>query len=107
MTLIECGAEAVEPCLPQSPITGEPDFELMKRLWPERVEASLPGGPHRHETRIMQDPQVPRNTGLVNSSLADDVVHLLLALAKRLDNAATAGIRQCFKRIELHIDAYA
>src|SRR5262245_36814900 len=79
---LERGAEAVEAGFPQSPVAREPRVELAERLRPKRVDAALPVRSHRYETRLVENAQVPRDTGLVDPGLVDDLANLSLAAAQ-------------------------
>src|SRR5262245_5538798 len=105
--LLECRAEAIETRLPQLPVTGEPGIDLAERLRPQRIQAALPVRPHRDETRLVQDAQVPRDAGLMDAGFLDDVVDLPLAAAQRLDDAAPRRIGQGLEWIQMHEYVYA
>ena len=44
------------------------------------------------KSRLMQYAQVPRNSRLMDLNLIDEIIHRVLAFAKRLDNPQTYGV---------------
>lgn len=97
--MLQGGAEAVEPRLPQGAVVGEPVIQLFEGFGPERIESSLAVRPHLHEPGLEQDAQMSRNTRLMNIELVDHVVDLLLSDAERLDNATPGGVGKRLERI--------
>src|SRR5262249_34984572 len=90
--LFECCSQTVQACFPQLAVLRQPLVELAEGVRPERVEPPLSLRPHRNEACFVQDAKMPGNTGLMDASLLDDVVHLPLAVAQRFDDAAASRV---------------
>ena len=86
LLFIECTGKLVEPLLPDTPIVGDPDVEFLKRLRSKGIEALLPLRADIQKTRLMQYPQMPRHTGLMNFNLIYQIVDGLLAFTERFDD---------------------
>ena len=54
---------------------------------------------HRNEACVRQDAQMPRHAGLMDARLVDDIAHLALAGAQRLDDAAACRIGQHLENV--------
>src|SRR5258705_10542354 len=80
----------------------EPRIDLAEWLRLQGVEAALPIRPHRDEPRLVEDAEVPRHAGLMDTGLLDDVTNLVLAMAKGLDDATARRIGECLEDGELH-----
>jgi hypothetical protein len=90
--LFECCSQTVQTCFPQLAVLREPLVQLAEGLGQERIKPPLSLRTHRNEARFGQDTKMPRNTGLVDASLLDDVVDLLLTAAERFDDAAARRV---------------
>src|SRR5215510_10836021 len=97
--LLHGRAEAIEPLLPEAAVVGDPGVELLERLRAQRVEPPLSVGTHPDEAGFEQQPQVSRDSGLMDLQALDDVVHLLLSAPQNLDDLAARRISQRFEDI--------
>jgi hypothetical protein len=64
-------------------------------------------GTNLDEAGLAQDPQVPRNAGLVDADLFDDVVDRALSAPKGFDDGAARWVGEDFEEISMHRYAYA
>src|SRR5262245_34234204 len=78
LLLFEGNPQSVEARCPQLAIRCPPRLELVKWFSPQRITPALSIRPHRNETGVTQDSQMPRHSGLVNPRPPDDVVDLPL-----------------------------
>src|SRR5262245_34509549 len=85
----------------------DPLIELAEPVGPQRGKPALPIGSHRYEAGLVKDAQVPRDAGLVDTSLLDDVIHLPLADEQRLDDTAASRVGESLEGIYMHAGAYA
>jgi len=104
--LLERLCEAIKAALPQAAVTGEPGFELVEGLSPQRVQALLAERAHRDEAHLIQYPQVSGYSGLMDSGVLDDLTHRLLAALQRLDDAAPGGVSERLKSVYIHSRVY-
>jgi hypothetical protein len=104
--LLKRGAEAVQPRLPRTAVHRQPPLELAERLGPEGVETPLSVRPHRHEPRVLQNAEMPGDTGLVDPGLCDDVTDRLFSVTQGLEDLTAGSVSQGVKRIYLHCGIY-
>jgi hypothetical protein len=105
-SLLERGAEAVQPRLPRTAVHRQPPLELAERLRSEGVKTPLSVRPHGHEPRALQNAEMPGDTGLVDPRLCGDVTDRLLPMAQGLDDLTARSVSQGLKRIYLHGGIY-
>ena len=99
MFALERRPESIEAVLPERTVLMQPGLELLEWFGPEGVEATLSVGTNGHEPGLVEDAQVARHPGLMDSCPLDDVVDLLLASAQHLDDAAPGRIGKSLERI--------
>jgi hypothetical protein len=103
---LERFSETIQAPLPEPAIAGEPGVELAEGLGPQRVQALLTVRAHRDEARFMEYPQVPRDSGLLDSAVPDDLTHRLLAAFQRLDDVTPGAIGEGLESVYMHYSVY-
>jgi hypothetical protein len=78
-------AELVETTSPQMPIPLYPSIEVHKGFGAERIEALLALGPDTHESRLLQDTEMPRYAGLVDVDALHNGIDRMLTAPKDFD----------------------
>src|SRR6266849_7960486 len=94
---LELLREPVKAGLPQAAVLRDPCVELAERFRSKRVQALRPLGADFDEPRLVQDPEVSGDAGLLDVHGVDDVVHRHLAISKDLDDPTARGIGQGLK----------
>jgi hypothetical protein len=98
--------KSIKPLPPHPAIGRNPSVKVLERFRAERVEALLTVWPDLNETRFVQNPKVPRNAGLVDRNVVDDVVHGQLTIPKDFDDPETRGVGECLNRANMHREIY-
>src|ERR1041385_4588066 len=98
-TPLELGAQPVQPWLPDRSVGGGELRQLLEGLWPERVEPPAPVRPDGHEIRVLQDGELPRDTGLADVDGLDELADRALPAPQHLDDTTPGRIRQDLENI--------
>lgn len=104
--MLQRHGETIKATLPKAAIASEPDFELLKRIGPQRVQTLLSKRAHHDEARIIQYSKVSRYSGLMDPRVLDDLTHRLLTALQRLDNAPPGAIGESPESVYMHSYVY-
>lgn len=99
-------AKLVETTSPQLPILAQPGIQVPEGLRAKRVKALLALGPDAHESGLLQDAEMPRNAGLVDLDVDDDVIDRMLAAPEDFDDAEPHRVSQGLECLNMHTGVY-
>lgn len=85
-------AKLVKTSFPQLPILAQPGIEVSEWLSAKGIESLLTFGPHTHKPRLLQDPEMPRYTGLIDIDVVDDVVDRMLAASEHFHDVESGRV---------------
>ncbi len=94
MFLLERGSKTIESRVPNFSVFGKPRIELPEWLGFQGIKAALPIRSHRYETCLVQNTEMPRDPGLMDPGIDNNVANLVLAAAQRFDNATTSWVSE-------------
>src|SRR5207245_4319438 len=86
-----CG-KPIETSLPHHAVAHHPLVEFPERLRPKCVQSPPALRTDRHELRVLQDRELPRDTGLSDVDNADQLAYGALATSQRLDQPSAGGV---------------
>jgi hypothetical protein len=99
LQFLENGIEALEVALPKTPESLHPNFKLLQRRWPQRINPALGVHANVHQSGITEHPQVFRDLRLAETELIDHVPNRPRSVKEQFDDLKTIRLGQrseCF-----------